>query len=340
MKYNIRRVIVESVVDKYIKDIKSDTKRGVRNIIDFALMFSKGRFQKQFFNASQRLVENENSMYYTLGKRLIDSVSTEVIKGFGINMGLNAFTVGAKKIRECEQKERFNIPWCIGFHVDETVETEKIEEVVKEGTKFGVYAYIIFTKGGNIDIAGLTDMMNRNEECAFVVHVSPEAVKENIEIAVKCPNVMYSVYKSSESLSALGMLSQHRHICCVTVPYDDSNYKSVMDGTWDDGGYKEKCVMAIFVAEDSCSVENCEKVRDKIRIDRNSNEIPIFLMDYFSDCFLIDHIISEEDCYLGVMPDGTVTTSDELRELKTSLTIKGNSLYNVLKKHKPLEAGA
>lgn len=49
MTKNMSRLLVETVVRNALKSIRNDPERGVRNLIDMALQFSEGRFQKNFF---------------------------------------------------------------------------------------------------------------------------------------------------------------------------------------------------------------------------------------------------------------------------------------------------
>lgn len=66
MEKNISGMLVETVVKKALKNIKDNPERGIRNLVDRALQFSSGRFQKNFFAVAQAMLQNENSAYYGL----------------------------------------------------------------------------------------------------------------------------------------------------------------------------------------------------------------------------------------------------------------------------------
>jgi len=48
MEKRMSRIIIETIVKKALKYIKHSPERGLRNLIDMALQFSEGRFQKNF----------------------------------------------------------------------------------------------------------------------------------------------------------------------------------------------------------------------------------------------------------------------------------------------------
>ena len=121
------QILIETIVRKAIRDIQDSPKRNTRNLVDMALNFSEGRFQSRFFEMAQSMLQDENSAYYRLIPDMAVNVDTEKIIHFGINLGYNSCTAGAKKIRALEKKEKFNIPWCISLIISET-EYEKHEK--------------------------------------------------------------------------------------------------------------------------------------------------------------------------------------------------------------------
>lgn len=110
MKNRMPRLFAETVVKNALKSIIESPERGIRNLIDFALQLSDGRFQKDFFMVAQTMLQNENSAYYDLIRDVVTYVDTEKLYTFGINVGYNSCTVGAKRIREKKRS------WGFIFH--------------------------------------------------------------------------------------------------------------------------------------------------------------------------------------------------------------------------------
>ena len=92
------QILIETIVRKAIRDIRDSPKRSTRNLIDMALNFSEGRFQSRFFEPAQSILRDENRAYYRLIPDMAVHVDTEKIIHFGINLGYNSCTAGAKKI--------------------------------------------------------------------------------------------------------------------------------------------------------------------------------------------------------------------------------------------------
>jgi len=340
MKVDIQRVSVETVVDKYIRDIKKDPKRAIRNLIDFGAQFSKGRFQKQFFHLSRRLMDDENSKYYDLGKKLVMSVDAEKIKGFGINMGLHAFTRGAGEIRAREKKEGYNIPWSLTLHLrsDGLLTPHRVDQLINEGMAEGIYAYHMFVEDTVAPQRELMEVMARFERCAFIVHIPPELVKpENAEDFAALKNAAFSVYLAEDTGRAIGLLSENRCMCSMTVLYDEREAEKIVNREFLSLPFLQHCIFAVFAAKGDCPLSQSERVRETVRSIRDSGNPPLFLVDFYSDCLYVDEIISDDMCFLGIQPDGAVTRCTDLREAPTEQSLDTKTLHEILQRHKPKE---
>ena len=107
MKNSMSRILIETVVKKTIKELKQDPERSIRNLVDMALHFSDGRFQKHFFEIAQKMLQNESSSYYALLQDFLSYADEEHLLCFGMSLGYNSCTYGAKRIRNYE-KQRTN----------------------------------------------------------------------------------------------------------------------------------------------------------------------------------------------------------------------------------------
>lgn len=338
MKVDIQRVSVETVVDKYIQDIKKDPKRAIRNLIDFGAQFSKGRFQKQFFQLSRRLMDDEKNKYYNLGKKLVMKVDAEKIKGFGINMGLHAFTRGAGEIRAREKKEGYNIPWSLALHIGSggLLTPQRVDRLIQEGMAEGIYAYHMFVEVAAAPLHELMEVMARFEHCAFIVHVSPVLVNpENVGDFSALKNTAFSVYLGEDTGRAIGLLSENRCVCSLTVLYDEKEAEKIVNREFLSLPFLQHCIFAVFAAKRDCPLPQSERVRETVRSIRDSGNPPLFLVDFYSDCLYVDEIISDDMCFLGIRPDGTVTRCIDLREVSTGQSLAGKTLHEILQRHKP-----
>lgn len=84
----LARAMAETLINKVVIDIKSDPERGLRNIIDLALIVPRGKFSRNLFSIVQRILSDEDSAYYTLVKSVASDVDTEILKKFTFNIGV------------------------------------------------------------------------------------------------------------------------------------------------------------------------------------------------------------------------------------------------------------
>ena len=89
MAANTTRILIETIVRKTLRDIQNAPERSVRNLVDMALNFSNGRFQKRFFEGAQQMLTNEHSAYYPLVRNVVSNVEHERLLRFGLNIGYN-----------------------------------------------------------------------------------------------------------------------------------------------------------------------------------------------------------------------------------------------------------
>lgn len=108
MENNISRILIETTVRQTLKGLNEDPKRSIRNLVDMALYFSEGRFQRHFFQTARTILEHEESAYYTLIDDAVNHIETEHLVKFGMNLGYNSCTWGAHRIRMNEKRLGFN----------------------------------------------------------------------------------------------------------------------------------------------------------------------------------------------------------------------------------------
>lgn len=112
-----KRAMMESVVDRSLRDIRRDPRRGIRRLADLGDVAASGPYQKKFLAMARRMLEQEDSPYYTMVCNAVRSADSERLKTFGINFGWNCLTVGTNKIRAREQTQTWSIPWSLTLHI-------------------------------------------------------------------------------------------------------------------------------------------------------------------------------------------------------------------------------
>lgn len=149
MENSMSRILIETIIKRTLRNIKDNPERGIRNLIDMALQFSEGRFQKDFFTAAQTMLQNENSAYYDLVRDVVNRTDSDRLLTFGMNLGYNGCTIGAQRIRDNEKKFHCNIPWAVTLLIDaEHFENnkQKYHAFIQDGEFLGIYVWMLFPR--------------------------------------------------------------------------------------------------------------------------------------------------------------------------------------------------
>lgn len=335
----LTRTILDTTVTKALHDLETDTNRGIRNLIDLALTFSSGRFQKAFFEAAQRMLRNESSAYYQLTKYLVTEFDHEAIKTFGINIGYNSCTYGARLIREKEAEYEFNIPWTIAFDRERngsSMEEEEIEAGISQGVELGIFTYQIFY-GSGFQQSDL-ELFKRHPDCAFIICLPPAVLTEEIaDEAAGIHHVLFSLESGTGLKKACAYLRDKRIPFFIHTFYGDENAEDIRNDRWVEGILPEKPIFAILFARRDCGRDTRKRVEEYVLEVRNEQSYPLVLLDAWSDILKIDRIISDDSCSIGFSADGTLFGADS--SVEGSYSLKENSLRDILSKTMPKKAG-
>ena len=128
MKNDINGLFIKLAINKGIKDIRVNCKRGIRNLVDLGRYFSNSSIKVKVFNVISDLLQDEDSMYYEIVEKIVDTVDEETLKKVSYNLGYNSISRGSNRLKD----EKFIK--CIDLSRDINL---------LESKALGVYAYII-----------------------------------------------------------------------------------------------------------------------------------------------------------------------------------------------------
>lgn len=335
MNNALPRTVIETIVRKAIIDIQDAPKRSTRNLIDMALTVVEGRFQSRFFQIAQTMLKNENSSYYKLIPDVVASVDADKIVTFGLNLGYNSCTVGAKRIREYEKQKHFNIPWSITLAISGKAYMEKEESyrsVLKQGKELGVYTWMIYAMDGADHILSL---VAHEPECAFVIYCDPEEITEVMLDEAKGINeVMFVVHKTDGVEEACRLLRSRHFLYSVFYTYNDSDLNSIISGEHLSNIESLHPAFTAFLAEPDCTEKTQKEVYQYVTEIRKSQKYPTILWDVVSDSRFVDSIISEDSCSAGFDTQGYLCTfQGQLQRLEYN--VFQQPLENILKRAFP-----
>lgn len=329
MQTDLNKVLIEGMLKKAVSDIHISPERTVRNLIDLAVNFSKGRFQKKFLCIIQEMLQNPESKYYQLFTDIVSCVDMDLLIKFGMNLGYNGCTKGADLIREIEKKKGFNVPWSLVLDINpEKLESDVYPEIFRQGVSLGIYTYFLGIRMGNPE--KLIPIFEDQPECAFLVFLNGHQITERFLKSVKkSKNVVISVYNDKYAAQACAKLREHHLLYAVQQRYTEKDMEEILSGKWIESVLPLHPQCAFLVPDTVCGEEIRREVDQYVTDTRKKQEYPIVLMEIVSDVWRIDNIISEDAYVVGFGSDGNVCTYNGIREEKM-YNIFENSLEDIL----------
>ena len=331
MKKDMNRMLIETIVRRTLKNIKDSPEREARNLVDLGLEFSNGRFQKRFLQATQKMLHNQESAYYSLVKNTVDSVDHDILTTFSINLGYNGCTKGAGMIREIEAKHGFNVPWSITLVINEeklAAEPDFYPSVLQQGVSLGIHTYLLFVTGTPESVLPL---MQTQPECAFILFLRGHQVSNFFVKKMKAEkNAMTLVYVNEDMAGACQKLREEKLLYGVYERYIEKDKERILSGEWLDTVLPVKPAFAVLRASYSCTPETKKDIYDYVISVRNNQQYPLVLMDLKNDVLSIDRIISEDACMVGFDSHGSLRTYEGLTH-EEKFNIFSHNLKDILR---------
>lgn len=333
---DITRSFIETAVSKALHDIQRDPDRSIRNIVDLGTNFSKGRFQKRFLETAQTMLQTESSAYYALAKRVVAEVNHDTLRTFGINMGYNSFTRGAKTIRAKEAALLVNIPWTLAFayrgdHAD--LALADIDKAIQAGKALGIYTYIFFCESAYIQ--AVSTLFGAHPDCAFVLFLLEGMRHEAaIPLLTACPNLMVALPARDAAFAGTAeMLHGSRCLYAAYARYSRDNVQAVLTPAWLEDMAAAGCTFALLLAAEDTPPEAQQAASAFANAIRGGQQHPIFLLDFYSDLLAIDQVISDQPCFMAIDGDGMVQ-APALGQ-RTGIHLRDGSLLDILSRVMP-----
>lgn len=330
MKSNLNRTLIETTIRNSIKQIKNDPERSMRNLVDMALSFSNGRFQKHFLEVAQTMLQKETSCYYKIIPDLVTNADTERIVTFGMNIGYNGCTLGAQTIRELEAKEHFDIPWSIFLELEHNSYYKNevhYRSLLSKGKEMGIYSWNIHTSDNPSYILELAEDF---PECAFTIFCTPEDFTQALlDDAKNIYNILFFIKYGDGMEETCDLLRSQGFLYSIYYNDEMSGYNpDKIDEILSDTENKN-AIFTVFLSQPPLPLEadNLYRYILQIRSEQKYRTIPF---DFIHDNYFIDNIISDQVCAIKVSSDGTCLSLMNNKEYE-HCNIFQCSLFDILK---------
>lgn len=328
MKQTMTRSLIETLVRSKLSSLKESPERATRNLVDMALHFSTGRFQKHFFEIAQEMLRNENSPYYQLVYHLVSNIDNDRLLGFGMNVGYNSFTYGAKIIRKSEQQYHFNIPWSITLELDGTTvgkSPEHYHQLLNEGKALGIYSWHIIV---NECLDDFLPIMEMNTDCAFFLFCKASEITEQLlDNTNSLNNIMFVVEYTEEASDIFTTLQKRNLLYSTYVYYNEKDIPDILDEELLCSLNETNSVFAFLFSEETCSEESRNLVSRYVMEARCAPTYKTLPFEFFYDIQRLDSIISSDSCSVQFDKNGNlllnntqVSTSEQLNHFTHSIS--------------------
>ncbi len=305
MSKNMTRILIETTIKNTIKQIKDDPERSIRNVVDMALNFTNGRFQQHLLTAAQTMLKNERSCYYKLIPDIVSNVDENRIITFGMNVGYNSCTLGAKKIREIEANEHYNIPWSISLEIggnEYITHSSVYHSLIEQGMQLGVYTWNIHSLG---QLHHILELAEDFPECAFPIFCSPEEISPALLDDVNnINNIMFVIHYSDSDLieNVCKLLRSRKLLYSISFMEQNMSCDDIENILNDTENIHSS--FTIFMGNAECPLEKRSQLYQYIQQTRMEQKYRTIPFDMIHDNLFIDSIISDEACSIRFTQNG------------------------------------
>ena len=108
---DVTRSVIRLELVRAFRGMESNPKRTLRKLADLGKVCARGSVQKEIFGIFQQCLRYKDSPYFSVMQNLVRNVSVENLTTFGMNLGYNSWTDGAKKIRAKRDNEGILTSW-------------------------------------------------------------------------------------------------------------------------------------------------------------------------------------------------------------------------------------
>lgn len=293
MNKDMTRLLIESTVRRALLRADSPA-REARNLIDLGLNFSSGRFQKRLFSIAQAMLCDEHSAYYTLIRDMLAHVDRDRLLTFGVNLGYEGCTKGARIIRAVEAAEGFNIPWALSLALDAQrcrSAPEAYPAVLDEARALGVHTFLLACG----DALCFAPLLRAADDCAFALFVRAEQVTDAfLDSLEAAPNALVCVQTGDGDADACARLRARRYPYAVWTRYSET--PAVTGGQWLRHALALHPQFAFLSPAPDCPDARRKDVYEYVLAVRDGQRHPVLLMELQQDLLLIDRFVSDDVC--------------------------------------------
>lgn len=315
MSSSVKSIMVEMAVDLFLRDLREDSGRAARNLIDVGMRFAKGRFRENFLPCAQAMMADPFCPYYRLLENVAKNVDRRLLRIFGINLGYRAWTCGTAALRESERRTGHYLPWCLFFDLKGggplAGDSEGIVRIVSEAKELGISSFVFFA---DLCTLPVDEIASKNRDCAFFLFTEPSSVDsgfaERLSAAGNVACSLHAPFSDPDSArAAAALLARRSCLFGFHAWYSDGVALPGEGGPWLAACEGNAGTFAFFIRSGSEAPESAAAARAYVDRLRMSPEQGIFAVDLYEDFAAVDRMTGGSPRFAVLRGDGSITSS-------------------------------
>lgn len=312
MENSMSRILIETMVRQTLRGFQEDPERSIRNSVDMALQFSKGRFQRRFFETARTWLKNEDSAYYGMVRDAANHIETEHLVKLGMNIGYNSCTWGSKCIRINEKRLGCKIPWTILFQMDSSQCSDhfsQYDSIINEGEQLGIYCWMLLPSSVPMDALFLP--IERHPNSAFFLFCRPEDVTAAaLDEIASLKHLMVAVRWDDKASETCAMLRNARLPYSVYYPYSQNDLQFILNEDLFCDTQQLHPLFTVLAAKPDCPTDVRRLVYQTAIKVRSAQHYQTLPWELFFDTQNLNEIISDDTSYAFFDAQGRLLDPD------------------------------
>lgn len=293
----IKKIILESTIDKVLKDLAVDSQRAVGKLVEMGSRFAGSGLSAQLIQKAQNLSANQNSPYYALIQDLAANTDHAKLKTFGLNIGYNAWGKGIKSLRQRQTELNIFLPWYLVIKIADNQKLAQVDRIIKEGKQLGIYFYFLDLRKSAAFNSAVTSLMRSHNDCAFVaLFPAGQIIPQNMGAVMTCRSTLFLIdSQGSDFTAAAALLRQQKCFFGAYRAYDDASVEELIRGQWTEPIITAKTPLAFLLAEKNTSDQAVGLSFRYVNNERQAQRYPLLLIDIVEDCNQINKYIYKNE---------------------------------------------
>ncbi len=231
MDNTLPEIMFGALIRKILKELKNDSERNARKIIDLLSEFVKHGPANDFLTAVTNTLKDSSSPYFELIRNLTINVKTDSLYAFGMNVGYHGFMTGSGLIKKKREEDNTDIPWIMFMKSDPLRYPQSLslsDKIIAQGKESGIFVYHISLQHFSSPFASI---LKKHSDCAFIISMDTKDITEDaVSAFAEIPALMINVRHGATSAEVLLRLHRAGILCSVSANTSCSDLSSLLHG--------------------------------------------------------------------------------------------------------------